>query len=213
MAVLNGETKGAAHRGYLWAYHSPPHQLIFYDYQSGRGKEGPIALLKTYNGYLQTDGYGVYEHAAIGGKAGITLLHCMAHARRYFEKSLDNDKERAAYFLKELQKLYVVERRCREEALSSQQITMLRQQEAVPVLTALKQWLRLNYEQVLPKSPIGKAIAYALPRWDRLSAYTLDGRLQIDNNSVENAMRPVALGRKNYLFAGSNEGGRRLALF
>jgi transposase len=213
MPVLNGETRGAAHRGYLWAYHSPPHQLIYYDYQTGRGKDGPIELLKTYNGYLQTDGYGVYEHDDIGGRSGITLLHCMAHARRYFEKSLDKDKERSEHFLKEVQKLYAVERRCREERISSQQIVTLRNEEAVPVLAALKIWLQENYKQVLPKSPIGKAIAYALPRWERLSLYTIDGKLQIDNNWVENAMRPVALGRKNYMFAGSNEGGRRLALF
>jgi transposase len=73
--------------------------------------------------------------------------------------------------------------------------------------------LQDNYTQVLPKSKIGKAIAYSLPRWDRLTLYTTDGRLQLDNNTIENAMRPVALGRKNYLFAGSNEGGKRIALF
>src|SRR5665213_55394 len=130
-----------------------------------------------------------------------------------FEKSLDSDKERSEHFLKEVQKLYAAERRCREEELSSQQIVALRKEEAVPILAALKVWLQENYKQVLPKSPIGKAIAYALPRWDRLSIYTLDSKLQIDNNWVENARRPVALGRKNYMFAGSNEGGKRLALF
>jgi transposase len=213
LPVLNGETKGAAHTGYLWAYHSPPDQLIFYDFQPGRGKEGPIHLLKDYAGYLQTDGYGVYEHASIGGRKDIVLMHCMAHARRYFEKALDNDKQRAEHFLTEAQKLYAIERRIREENLSVDQVLVLRQQEAWPVLQGLKSWLQDNYTQVLPKSKIGKAIAYSLPRWDRLSLYTTDGRLQLDNNTIENAMRPVALGRKNYLFAGSNEGGNRLALF
>jgi hypothetical protein len=80
-------------------------------------------------------------------------------------------------------------------------------------LQRLKAWLQENYTQVLPKSPIAKAIAYSLPKWDRLSLYTIDGRLQLDNNTIENAMRPVALGRKNFLFAGSNDGGKRLALF
>jgi transposase len=213
LPVLNGETKGAAHTGYLWAYHSPPNQLIFYDFQPGRGKEGPIHLLKDYTGYLQTDGYGVYEHASIGGRKDIILMHCMAHARRYFEKALDNDQERAKYFLKEVQKLYAVERVAREENLSTTAIGELRQQDALPILQSLKGWLQENYAQVLPKSKIGKAIAYSLPRWDRLSLYTTDGRLQLDNNTIENAMRPVALGRKNFLFAGSNEGGKRLALF
>lgn len=213
MPVLNGETKGAAHTGYLWAYHSPPNQLIFYDFQPGRGKEGPIHMLKNYTGYLQTDGYGVYEHDAIGGRKEITLMHCMAHARRYFEKALDNDQARAEYFIKEVQKLYAIERRAREEHLSSTATAQLRVAEAYPILESLRAWLSLNYQQVLPKSKIGKAIAYSLPRWGRLSLYVTDGRLQIDNNTIENAMRPVALGRKNFLFAGSNEGGKRLALF
>jgi transposase len=213
LPVLNGETKGAAHTGYLWAYHSPPDQLIFYDFQPGRGKEGPIHLLKDYTGYLQTDGYGVYEHALIGGRKEIILMHCMAHARRHFEKALDNDQGRAEYFLKEVQKLYAIERRVREENLSTTAITHLRQEESLPILQSLKAWLGHNYTQVLPKSQIGKAIAYSLPRWDRLSLYVTDGRLQLDNNTIENAMRPVALGRKNFLFAGSNEGGKRLALF
>ncbi len=140
-------------------------------------------------------------------------MHCMAHARRYFEKALDNDQERAEYFLKEVQKLYAIERRIREENLPTPTIEQLRQQEALPVLQSLKGWLVENYSQVLPKSKIGKAIAYSLPRWDRLSLYITDGRLQVDNNTIENAMRPIALGRKNFLFAGSNEGGKRLALF
>jgi len=109
--------------------------------------------------------------------------------------------------------LYGIERRGKEGNMSATQLLELRQQEAVPVLQRLKPWLQENYSRVLPKSPIGKAIAYSLPRWDRLSLYATDGRLQIDNNPIENAIRPVALGRKNFLFAGSNEGGRRLALF
>jgi transposase len=213
LPVLNGETQGAAHQGYLWAYHSPPDQLVFYDYQTGRNKDGPVKLLKHFTGYLQTDGYAVYEHAEIGGKAGIVLMHCLAHARRYFEKSLGSDKTRAEYFLKEVQKLYAIERRGREENLTPEQILELRAQESLPILAALKQWLQEQYLQVLPKSPIGKAIGYALPRWEKLTIYTQDARLQPDNNLVENCMRGIAVGRKNFLFAGSNEGGKRLALF
>lgn len=140
-------------------------------------------------------------------------MHCMAHARRYFDKALDNDKQRAEYFLAAMHILYSIERRAKDGNLSADRIKALRQQEALPVLQGLKIWLQEQYAQVLPKSPIGKAIAYSLPRWDRLSLYTSDGRLQLDNNTIENAIRPVALGRKNFLFAGSNEGGKRLALF
>jgi transposase len=213
MPVLNGETKGAAHQGYLWAYHSPPNQLIFYDYQPGRSKKGPVGLLKDFTGYLQTDGYSVYDHASIGGKPGVVLMHCMAHARRYFEKALQTDKQSAQYFLKQVQQLYAIERRAREENFSAEQIVAIRKREAVPVLTALKDWLMENFIKEATKSPLRTAISYALPRWEKLSIYTTDSRLQIDNNLVENAMRPVVLGRKNYLFAGSNEGGKRMALF
>lgn len=213
LPVLNGETKGATQTGYLWAYHSPPGQLIYYDYQPGRSKKGPLGLLSGFSGYLQTDGYGVYDHASIGGRSDITQLYCMAHARRYFEKALVTDKEPAQYFLTELQKLYAVERRMREQPCSAAQVLEIRQQEAVPILTALKTWLTEQYTTHPVKSPLTAAVGYALQRWDKLSNYTSDSKLQIDNNLVENAMRPVALGRKNYLFAGSNEGGKRLALF
>ena len=137
----------------------------------------------------------------------------MAHARRYFEKALVTDKEPAQYFLTELQKLYAIERRLREQQSSPEQIVSTRQQEAVPILAALKTWLTEQYTTNLVKSPLTTAVGYALQRWDKLSNYTTESQLQIDNNLVENAMRPVALGRKNYLFAGSNEGGKRLALF
>lgn len=214
LPVLSGDTQGAAHQGYLWAYHSPPLKLIFYDFQPGRGKEGPITLLKKFEGYLQTDGYGVYEHAVIGGRSNITLMHCMAHARRYFEKAIDTDKDRASHFLKEVQQLYAVERRCREQQLPPDDVLRLRQEISVPVLTRLKEWLIENYQAIqIKSSPIAKAIGYALPRWEKLSLYTSAPTLQIDNNLIENGMRPVAIGRKNFLFAGSNEGGKRLALF
>jgi transposase len=213
LPVLNGETKGATQTGYLWAYHSPPLQLVYYDYQPGRSKKGPLGWLSNFSGYLQTDGYGVYDHASIGGRSDITQLYCMAHARRYFEKALVTDKEPAQYFLTELQKLYAIERKLREQQSSPEQIVSIRQQEAVPILAALKTWLTEQYTTNLVKSPLTTAVGYALQRWDKLSNYTTNSQLQIDNNLVENAMRPVALGRKNYLFAGSNEGGKRLALF
>lgn len=213
MPVLDGETKGSVRRGYLWAYHSPPHCLIFYDYQPGRSKKGPVDFLKDFIGYLQTDGYGAYDTADIGGRKGIKLLHCLAHARRYFEKGLLTDKDRAEHFLTEVQKLYAIERRCREENFTADQILAVRKEEAVPILASLHEWLKKQYDPHVPTGPIEKAIAYALKRWEKLSLYTTDNRLQIDNNLIENAMRGPALGRKNYLFAGSNEGGKRLALF
>jgi transposase len=136
----------------------------------------------------------------------------MAHARRYFEQALDNDKERAEYALTQMQKLYAVERTCREENCSNIQREELRKEKSVPVLAEMKQWLATNHLHVLPKSLIGKAIHYSLERWDKLSLYATNGRLEIDNNLVENQIRPVAIGRKNYLFAGSHDAARRHAM-
>jgi transposase len=208
--VLDKDKKGSTHRGYHWVYHAPQQRLVLFDYRRGRGREGPQELLKDFTGYLQTDGYIAYEDFA--DKPGVVLLNCMAHARRNFVDAEKNDAARAGYVLAKLQKLYALERKAREEQLDEKHFLKLRQEQAVPILTELKAWLRENYEQVTPKSPIGKAIAYALPRWEKLSVYLQDVRLQIDNNLVENAIRPLALGRKNYLFAGSHEGARRAAM-
>jgi transposase len=208
--VLDKAKKGGTHRGWHWVSHAPEQGLVLFDYRPGRGREGPQELLKDFKGYLQTDGYSVYEDFA--GKQGITLLGCMAHARRKFVEAEKNDPQRAAYVLGQLQKLYALEREAKEEQLDQPALLTLRQQQALPVLEQLKTWLEENYQQVTPKSPIGQAIAYALPRWEKLSAYVSDARLRIDNNLVENAIRPLALGRKNYLFCGSHEGARRAAM-
>lgn len=210
LKVLDKAKQGTTHRGYYWVYHSPQHRLVLFDYQQGRGKEGPEELLKDFQGYLQTDGYGVYDR--FDQKEDITLLNCMAHARRMFIEAVNNDKQRAEYALERMQQLYGIERKAKEQALEAEGIKDLRQREAVPVLHALKEWLQEQHPQVVPQSPIGKAIAYSLDRWDKLCIYTQEGWLLIDNNGVENAIRPVALGRKNYLFAGSHEAAQRSAM-
>jgi len=208
--VMDKDKKGATHRGYHWVYHAPVNRLVLFDYREGRGREGPNECLHNFSGYLQTDGYAVYED--FDKRSNITLLHCMAHARRMFDQALDNDRHRAEYVLTEMQKLYAVEQLGRDKSLSSEELHALRQEQAVPVLENLKAWMMDTYPHVLPESTIGKAIGYSLKRWDKLSLYTTDARLQIDNNLVENAIRPVAIGRKNYLFAGSHDGARRAAM-
>lgn len=205
--VLDKDRKGETHRGYYWVYQDSIDKLVLFDYQEGRGREGPVEILKDFKGYLQTDGYVAYD--VFAKRAGITLIHCMAHARRMFNEALDNDEARAASALRQMQKLYAIERSCREQRLSFEEIKAARLQQAVPILKDLGAWLQQQYVQVLPKSTIGKAIAYSMERWERLSAYVNDGRLSIDNNPVENSIRPVALGRKNYLFAGSHEAAKR----
>lgn len=208
--VLDKVKKGTTHRGYHWVYHAPLARLVLFDYREGRGREGPNECLQDFSGYLQTDGYAVYDY--FDQRSNITLLHCMAHARRMFDNALENDKQRAEFVLTEMQKLYAVEQVGRDQSLSTDKLLALRQEQAVPVLENLKAWMIEHYPKVLPQSAIGKAIFYSLQRWDKLSIYTTDARLQIDNNLVENAIRPVAIGRKNYLFAGSHEGARRAAM-
>lgn len=207
--VLDRDKKGKTHRGYYWVYRDPESGLVLFDYRQGRGRDGPTELLKDFKGCLQTDGYGVYDAF---DKGDIQLLHCMAHARRYFEKALDNDRPRAQYILSEIQKLYAVERTARENALSNEERYALRQKQSVPVLQELHQWLKNNIMEVTPKSSIGQAIAYSLSRWEKLMRYTTDGKLEIDNNLVENSIRPIAIGRKNYLFAGSHASAQRAAM-
>ncbi len=136
----------------------------------------------------------------------------MAHARRYFDKSLLNDKERSEDMLSQIQSLYKIEALARNNHYSHEERYNLRQRESVPILDEMKAWLDREALQVLPKSAMGKAIGYMLGRWKYLKRYVEDGRFEIDNNLIENAIRPVALGRKNYLFAGSHNGAKRSAL-
>ncbi len=202
--------KGETHRGYFWVYHNSIERFVLFDYQPGRGREGPAAMLKDFKGHLQTDGYAVYDF--FKQKDDITLLHCMAHARRMFYEAFDNDKARAEYALAQIALLYNIERKAKQQALDAQQLLLLRQNEALPVLQSLGKWMKDEYVKVLPKSPIGKALGYSIERWDELMIYTGDSKFNIDNNPVENSIRPVAIGRKNYLFAGSHEAAQRSAM-
>ena len=208
LKVLDKEKKGSTHQGYLWGYRCPQEKLIFFEYQPGRGKTGPAELLKNFTGYLQTDGYGAYDQFAL--RKEIEVLNCMAHARRYFKEAEDNDKARANYALSKIQELYAIERDIKE--FSVEEKYAIRQEKSQVILKELGSWMVEQYPQVTPKSAIGKALEYSMKRWQELSRYITDGKLNIDNNLIENAIRPIALGRKNYLFAGSHESAQRIAM-
>ncbi len=208
--VLESDKKGACHLGWYWVYHSPLDGLVLMDYQPTRGSSATKEMLANFRGYLQSDGYAVYQK--IGQRAEVTPVACWAHARREFERALDNDKLKASKGLKLIQQLYAVERNAKEKGLSSDQIKTLRLEESLPVINELGKWIFAEVKNTLPKSQIGKAMHYAMERWDKLSAYLQDGNLHIDNNAIENAIRPIALGRKNYLFAGSNDAAQRAAM-
>jgi len=190
--VLDSDKKGATHQGYYWVYQSHEQRLVLFDYQTGRGREGPKSILVNYKGYLQTDGYQVYDD--FESQSSLTLINCMAHARRKFSEALSNDKARSSYVLTEIQKLYAIERHLTDKALFGEERLQYRKEQAVPLLNDLGIWMQKAYTEVLPSSTIGKALFYSLHRWQKLSLYATTDILHLDNNPVENSIRPVAVG-------------------
>lgn len=207
--VQDRSKKGKTHQGYFWVYNSPLDTDIYFDYRKTRSRAGPESVLADFSGWLQSDGYAVYD--GIGKREDIETVHCMAHARRYFDKALKND-DRSSDMMKMIQKLYDIERNAREDLLDHEQRQQLRQKEALPITIKMKAWLDKHSLTLLPKSDLGKAVTYMNTRWKTLTLYLKHGLLEIDNNWVENAIRPIALGRKNWLFAGSHKGADRSAM-
>lgn len=210
IGVQDSHKKGTLHQGYMWLFRNPENKLVLFVYHKGRSRAAPEKFLENFTGTLQTDGYKVYQ--SLRTKGTITLLGCMAHARRYFEKALDNDTSNATYVLEQMQRLYAIERNAKQRAISSNTLWRYRQLYALPVLNQLEVRLKQMSFEVLPKSAIGKAIAYTLNIYPNLKRYVENGNYEIDNNNIENAVRPLALGRKNYLFAGSHQSAQHAAM-
>jgi transposase len=206
--VLESEKAKQTHQGYQWVYHSPADQTIVFNYRKGRGMHGPKEFLQDYQGYLQCDGYSVYDK--LGRQSGIELVGCLVHARRYFHQALDNDRVKANYALKIFKQIYNDNREWKE--LDVNEITKKRKESLLPKLKALKIWCEEQGIVCPPRSPIGKAMTYYLNQYKKLVQVVSDGRLELDNNLIENKIRPLALGRKNYLFAGNHKAGQRIAM-
>lgn len=212
IAVHDKKKKGKMKKGYHWVYLAVVERLALFDYRPGRSRAGPAEILQNFKGWLQTDGYSTYD--AFEEKQGIFLVACLAHIRRYFENALDNQPEQAEQMLLWIQQLYTVEREAREKQLGFEERKKLREEKAAPVIETIREWL-IETERnptSLPEEPIRKATNYLRNRFQYLERYLLEGRLEIDNNLVENQIRPVALGRKNYLFAGSDAGAKQAAM-
>ena len=198
--------------GYLWPYVGDG-KLAVFEYRDSRSREGPKDFLNGYAGYLQTDGYAGYN-------AGIEVNHlrhlmCWAHARRKFFEAKDLDPEFIGQVLARIGNLYEIEKRAREqkpEAMTPKQRHQLRQAECPAVLSDIERLLENPGKVFVPKNDIANAIAYSLGHWTQLTRFLEDGRLEIDNNRCENVIRPVAIGKKNWLFAGSPEGATRMAI-
>lgn len=179
--VLDSEKKGSSHQGYLWAYRDVLSNLVLFEYQRGRNKAAPAKMLKDFKGFLQTDGYAAYDQ--FEESKDITTMCCMAHARRYFVDAEQNDKQRARHALLLFQEIYDQERQMKD--LTAEERQKLRQEVVVPKLDTLHQWMLEEYPKVTPKSPIGKALSYAMKRWKELSVFTTDGRLEIDKTLTD----------------------------
>jgi transposase len=206
--VLDRTHPNGRKRGFLWAYVGDRDEVVF-DFTAGRSREGPKRFLGDYRGILQADAYSGYDHLYLGGR--IVEAGCMAHARRGFVNAEVEDKVNAGHAIAAIRRLYHIEREAKEQRLGANELRELRQRESLPVLQAMKPWMAELRKATLPKSLLGKAVGYFLNQWDALCVFTGDGRVAIDNNRVERQMRCVAVGRKNWLFAGSEEGGHRAA--
>jgi transposase len=205
--------------GRLWAYlgdRGHPHTV--YDYTATKARDGPAAVLKDYAGFLQADAANVFDGIYLPG--AITEVACWAHARRHFHEARDSDAARSAEALARIGAFYGVEADA-ADAIARADLTgdaadavrvRCRQERTVPLLDAFASWLEAQAPVVLPKSPMGQAVAYARRHWAALTRFTGHGFLNIDNNASERALRAVAIGRKNWLFAGSDAGGRTAAV-
>jgi transposase len=209
--VQDRDKPGACHQGYMWVRYAPLSKAVLFEYYKGRSSTGPIDDLSTFKGYIQTDGYSGYTYLA--SLQGITHLSCWAHARRYFEKALKNDQKRASHVMKLIQLLYAIEALARESGMEHEKRHALRLEKSLPIINEIGQYIHQEKNKVTPKSPIGVAFNYCANRWVSLQNYLDNGMLEIDNNHVENSIRPLALGRKNYLFGGSHEATKDIAMF
>jgi len=208
--VMDPDVKGQCATGYLWVAGRPGGDVIF-EFHPGRGQEFARELVGSFRGYLQRDGYSAYG-ALARSQSGLVAVGCWAHVRRKFLEAAQLESAEAVEVVNEIRNLYLIERQAREQGLTTQQRWSLRAELAGPILAGLQPRLEGLREKYLPQSPMGKAIGYALNEWPALSRYLEEGRLEIDNNLTENAIRPSAVGKKNWLFIGRPQAGWRSAV-
>ncbi len=198
--------EGGSTTGRLWAYTGEKHEVA-YDFTMNRSRDGPSRVLKDFRGFLQVDAYAGYDETFRRG--GVFEVGCWAHARRYFVDALATDPKEAARVLALIQRLYAVEKKAKDGA--DVERLLARQGESKPILAQIRTELDQAAGAVLPKGPLGQAVTYARNNWTALTRYVEQGFLAIDNNRTERAIRGVAIGRKNWLFCGSEGSGHRTA--
>jgi transposase/uncharacterized coiled-coil protein SlyX len=193
--------------GRLWTYTSTTGTV--YDATATRSRDGPLQFLQGFHGYLQCDAYAGYDELVRTSRGTITTVGCWAHVRRKFVDAQQASPREAHEAVARIRQLYAIEHTAKE--LTSVERATMRQRDAVPVLTAFATWLEEQRAKAIPRTPLAEAIGYAVNQWSSLIVYVQDGRLAIDNNTAERAIKPFAIGRKNWLFFGSDRGGRTLA--
>ena len=211
--VMNKESHKAA-KEYLWMVRAVIQRLVLFHYDQGSRAGAVIeSLANRYNfkGYLQCDGFAGYE-TAFKTNPDVWLVNCMVHIRRHFEQALDENRPMAEHGLTEIQHLYKIEHMCDDAGLSPDERKAKRQELARPIMEAMKLWMETEGVKYSENSLIGKAITYAYTRWDNMMRYLEDGRILLDNNLAENEIRPITLGRKNYLFCGNHEAAQNMAI-
>ena len=197
--------------GRFWAYVGDDrHRETVYDYTPSRKRDGPKTFLKDYAGVLQADAFSGYDGIYYGSNGKIVEAACGAHARRKFYEARETSPEAAHQALAFFGRLYAIEHDA--ELFSAEARYALRQQKSVPILDELKTWLNDTLVKLRPKTPVAGAIKYCLKNWDALCRFTSDGNIPIDNNRTERALRAQAIGRKNWMFLGSDNGGRTAAV-
>ncbi len=194
--VLDQDKPGSTHQGYQWVYYAPELKFVFFNYRRGRGQHGPKEILKDYQGILQTDGWQVYDK--FDGIPGITLVGCLAHARRKFHEAKDSYKTKSEQALAWIQQIYAADRE--QKARPSEERKQYREEKMRPLFDELRSWMDAELQSAVePKSPLGKALGYANQQWPKLIRIVDHENTELDNNLIENKIRPLALGRKNYL--------------
>lgn len=208
---------GPARKGRIWPYVGDrEHVAVIYDYTATRERAGPEEFLRQYRGYLQADAYVAYDSfflkPAPDQESRMVEVGCWAHARRHVHQALDNDPSRMRTLLLMIAELYRVEKVVRERALGGEDLRLMREQGARPVLEKLHAYLRRIREELLPKSEAGHAVNYILKNWTALTRYCDHPDLSIDNNHTERSLRGWAVGRNNWTFFGSDRGGKTAAV-
>jgi transposase len=207
--VQTTDKRGRHHQAYLWQYGRPGGSVVF-DFRMGRGREGPVKFLGAFKGILQTDGYAAYDRA---GGVGMVHAACWSHARRKVLDALKLSPEDrvAAQLMARINELFAIDAEARDAGMNHEQRHVLRGERSRPLIEVMKKEMEAAQAAVLPASALGKAVNYSLSLWHKLILFLDHPVLELSNNIAENSMRPIAVGRKNWIHVGSEDAGPKVA--